>query len=99
MGSGAVMYVPSFINIGSGIQKLIGRGYTERETHTHTHTYGQQCDLLSLLYFFQNKESRLKIIAKYRNRLNAAPYLRIQLSSTKRNIKIICEEKKTTPRT
>jgi hypothetical protein len=25
MGSGAVIYVPSFINIGSGVQKLIGR--------------------------------------------------------------------------
>jgi hypothetical protein len=29
MGSGAVIYVPSFIKIGSGIQKLI-----EGETHT-----------------------------------------------------------------
>jgi hypothetical protein len=24
MGSGAMIYIPSFINIGSGIQKLIG---------------------------------------------------------------------------
>jgi hypothetical protein len=31
MGSGAVIYVPSFIKIGSGIQMLI-RGYTD--THT-----------------------------------------------------------------
>jgi hypothetical protein len=31
MGSVAVMYIPSFIKTGSGIQKLIGgRGYTER---------------------------------------------------------------------
>jgi hypothetical protein len=30
MGLGAVIYVPSFIMIGSGIQKLIGR------IHTHT---------------------------------------------------------------
>jgi hypothetical protein len=28
MGSGAVIYVPSFIKIGSGIQKLMG-GYTD----------------------------------------------------------------------
>jgi hypothetical protein len=28
MSSGAVIYIPSFINIGSGIQKLIGR-YTD----------------------------------------------------------------------
>jgi hypothetical protein len=30
MGSGAVIYLPSFIEIGSGIQKLMGgRGYTD----------------------------------------------------------------------
>jgi hypothetical protein len=30
MGSGAVIYKPSFIKIGSGIQKLIGGGgYTD----------------------------------------------------------------------
>jgi hypothetical protein len=52
MGSGAVTYVPSFIKIGSGIQKLTGRGYTD--------THRQQCDLISSLYFFQNKESRVK---------------------------------------
>jgi putative transposon-encoded protein len=28
MGSGAMMYIPSFIQIGSGIQKLIREGYT-----------------------------------------------------------------------
>jgi hypothetical protein len=50
MGSGAVIYVPSFIKIGSGIQKLIG-GDTETDR--------QQRDLISLL--FQNKGSRLKI--------------------------------------
>jgi hypothetical protein len=32
MGSGAVIYIPSFIKIGSGIQKLIG------EIHRHTGT-------------------------------------------------------------
>jgi hypothetical protein len=35
MGLGAVIYVPSFIKIGSGVQKLIGGG---AQTHTHTHT-------------------------------------------------------------
>jgi hypothetical protein len=34
MGSGAVIYVPSFIKIGSGIQKLIGG-----RVHRHTYTY------------------------------------------------------------
>jgi hypothetical protein len=36
MGSGAVIYVPSFIKIGSGVQKLMGGGDTQ--THTHTLT-------------------------------------------------------------
>jgi hypothetical protein len=33
MGSGAVTYVPNFIKIGSGVQKLIGG--IHRHTHTH----------------------------------------------------------------
>jgi hypothetical protein len=33
MGSGVMIYIPSFINIGYGSQSLI-RGHT----HTHTHT-------------------------------------------------------------
>jgi hypothetical protein len=32
MGSGTMMYIPSFIKIGSGIQKLIG----EEGIHRHT---------------------------------------------------------------
>jgi hypothetical protein len=36
MGSGAVIYEPSFIKIGSGVQKLIGRKtQTQKQTHTH----------------------------------------------------------------
>jgi hypothetical protein len=35
MGSRAVIYVPSLIKIGSGIQKLI-RGYTDTNTHIQT---------------------------------------------------------------
>jgi hypothetical protein len=53
MGSGAVINVPSFIKIDSGIQKLM-EGY--RDIHTHR----QQGDLINLLLFFLNKESRLK---------------------------------------
>jgi hypothetical protein len=41
MGSGAVIYIPSFIKFGSGIQKLIWG------------IYRQQRDLINLLYFFQ----------------------------------------------
>jgi hypothetical protein len=48
MGSGAVIYVPNFIKIGSGVQKLKGI-----HSHTHTHTHGQQRDLISLLNFFK----------------------------------------------
>jgi hypothetical protein len=39
MGSGAVIYVQSFIKIGSDVQKLIGEGDTQTHTHTHTHTH------------------------------------------------------------
>jgi hypothetical protein len=49
MGSGVRIYIPSFIKIGSGIQKLM------RETHRH------RGDLARLLPFSQNKESRLKL--------------------------------------
>jgi hypothetical protein len=54
MGSSAVIYEPSFIKIGSGIQHLI-RG----DTHTHE----QQRVLISLLHFL-NKESKLKMDPK-----------------------------------
>jgi hypothetical protein len=54
MDSGVVIYVRSFIKIGSGIQKLIGGGYTD--THTRTGTWSHKPTL-----FFQNKESRLKM--------------------------------------
>jgi hypothetical protein len=45
MGLGAVIYVPSFITIGSGVQRLMGG--------IHTHTHGQQRDLISVLYFLK----------------------------------------------
>jgi hypothetical protein len=51
MGSGSVIYVPSFIKIGSRIQKLI-RGL---DRHTQTTTWSHKPTL-----FFQNKESRQK---------------------------------------
>jgi hypothetical protein len=31
MGSGVVIYIPSFVKIGSGMQKLAG-GYTDTQT-------------------------------------------------------------------
>jgi hypothetical protein len=49
MGSGAMIYIPRFIKIGSGVQKLIGE--------MHTNTNGQQRDLISLLYFFKIRKA------------------------------------------
>jgi hypothetical protein len=54
MGSGAMIYIPSFIKIGLGVQKLIGGG--DAQTHTHR----QQRNIISPLYSYQNKDSRLK---------------------------------------
>jgi hypothetical protein len=45
LDSGAMTYIPSFVKCGLGIQKLTGGGDTY---------YG---DLISLLSFFQTKES------------------------------------------
>jgi hypothetical protein len=42
MGSGTVIYIPSFIKIGSGIQKLTGG----------IHRHRQRGDFISLLLFF-----------------------------------------------
>jgi hypothetical protein len=55
MGSGAMINIPCFIKIGSVIQKLIGR-----DTKSHR----EHGDRISLLLYFQNKESRLKIFNK-----------------------------------
>jgi hypothetical protein len=44
VGSGHMMFIPSFINIGSGIQQLLGRGGDSR-------THRQHGDLISLFYF------------------------------------------------
>jgi hypothetical protein len=51
MGSDVMLYIPSFIETGSGIQELIHR-YTEIQT---------ACDIISLLLFFEYKEGRLKM--------------------------------------
>jgi hypothetical protein len=48
MGTGALICKPSFIMIGSAIQKLIG----EKHIPTHMHTHRQQGDIITLLLFF-----------------------------------------------
>jgi hypothetical protein len=53
MGSGAVIYVPSFIKIGSGIRKLTGGGGGG--------AHKKQGYNKNQLLFFKNKEIRLKI--------------------------------------
>jgi hypothetical protein len=53
MCSGAVLYIPSFVKIGPGIQKLL------RE---NTYRHRQQGGLISLLLFFHNKDSRLQLL-------------------------------------
>jgi hypothetical protein len=47
MGSGAMIYISSFIMIGSSIKKLLGG-----DMHTDIQTHRQQGDLISLLLFF-----------------------------------------------
>jgi hypothetical protein len=54
MGSSAMIYIPNFIKIGSGIQKLLRGIYIQ--------THRQHGDLISLLIFFLYKESRLRSV-------------------------------------
>jgi hypothetical protein len=62
MGSGAMIYISSFIKIGPGIQKLMGEGDTQ--------THRQHGDLISLLSFFWHKGSRLKRASHQRGVIN-----------------------------
>jgi hypothetical protein len=55
MGLGVMIYIPSFIQIGSGIQNLIG-------SDTHADTDRMMNDFISVPLFFQNKESRLESV-------------------------------------
>jgi hypothetical protein len=50
MGLGAMIYIPGFIKIGLGIQKLT-RGI-----------HRQHADRISLLLFIENEESRLETV-------------------------------------
>jgi hypothetical protein len=48
MGSGAMIYIPSFIKIGSGIHRLMGGG-------GNSQTHRQHGDHINQLSCFQNK--------------------------------------------
>jgi hypothetical protein len=50
MGSGDVIYIPIFIKFDSGIQMLV---------RVDSQTHRQHGDLINLLLFSENKESRL----------------------------------------
>jgi hypothetical protein len=50
MGSGAMIFIPSFIKIGSAIEKLTGEN-----------TDTQYGDCMSLLLFYKKKKGRLKM--------------------------------------
>jgi hypothetical protein len=54
MDSGAMIYIPNFIKIGSAIQKMIGG--------IHIHAHRQHGDRISLLSFFQNKIKGIRLI-------------------------------------
>jgi hypothetical protein len=51
IGLNTMIYIPSFINIGSGIQKLTGEG-----GFTGTQTHRPHSDLISLLSFFKTRK-------------------------------------------
>jgi hypothetical protein len=53
MGSSGMIYIPSFISTGSGIEKV-----TRRDSQTHRYHGGH----ISLVSFFSKYGSRLKII-------------------------------------
>lgn len=53
MGSGAKIYIPDFIKIDSGIQKLIGAIHRNIDRKERAQTY-------FYIFFFQNMEGRLK---------------------------------------
>jgi hypothetical protein len=56
MGSGAViLYVPNFIKIGSGIQKLIGG------------IHRQQGDFISVIYFFKIRKVGIDSVSVFMN--------------------------------
>jgi hypothetical protein len=54
MGSGALVYIPRFIKISPGIQKLIGR----MDSQTHRYTLRWHGDRISVLSFLKIRTVR-----------------------------------------
>jgi hypothetical protein len=61
MGSGTMIYIPSFVKNDSGIQKLTLGGGGDSKKHM------QDVNILNPTLIFQNKESRLKTIFLLKN--------------------------------
>jgi hypothetical protein len=80
MGSGAMIYILSFIKIVAGIQTLIGG---------NSQAHRQQGDRISLLLFFQNKESRLKkvIVKAFRGPISSL-VSRLCVSGAMNNVEV-----------
>jgi hypothetical protein len=82
MSSGATLYIPSFSKIVSGIQKLMDEGDTQ--------THREHGDCISLLLFFNNKETRLKCISpvsflfRIAERTDSTQYIKLLHTSTNR---------------
>jgi hypothetical protein len=56
MGSGAMIYIPSFIRIRSGLQKLIAGG----GSHKHTHTARRAHKLTFIFFSKQGEKDKYK---------------------------------------
>jgi hypothetical protein len=73
MGSGAMIYIPNFINIGSGSQQLIGRIHIQTHSKNNTRFVkwinNNHC-FYKLTFIFQNKESMLKMKIKRKIKLS-----------------------------
>jgi hypothetical protein len=77
MGPDAMIYIQSFINIGSGIQKLIVGDIQSHKTHRW---YG---DCISLLLCFHNKESGIKRIEFLSTLIRLKPNIVVVYASLK----------------
>jgi hypothetical protein len=80
MGSGAMMYVPSFITYWfSHSNFMVGGGNSQTHRHTEAQIHrcidtqipGEHGDRISLISYFQNKESKLKRETRQEKKIEA----------------------------
>jgi hypothetical protein len=82
MTPSGMVYIASFMKIGSGFQKLLGVGI-------HKQIYRQHGDLISLILFIHNKESRI-ISNKYFE--NVTVQVRLKNDSNKSELYILSRD-------